>query len=196
MPTGPPAASLVGALGLFERATGYTRTSLQLATRDRMANVTPCHGWSLRMLLHHMDGSLAALQDAAVGYVGLGSDGGCDGDHEAADIVASLRARVCSLLGAWTNEEGTGAVSVGGRPLPASILIGTGALEIAVHGWDVARACGHRRPLPPLLAEELLALAQLIVTDQDRPARFARPVDVPPIAPPGDRLLAFLGRHP
>jgi uncharacterized protein (TIGR03086 family) len=194
MSTGPAAGALVGALGLFERAVGYTRASLQLVTLDRMANPTPCRGWDLRALLRHVDDSLAALQEAAdVGYVGLDPD---VTDDESADIVATLRTRVRSLLGAWTNNDGAALVSVAGRRLPASVLASTGALEIAVHGWDLAWACGHRRPLPPQLAEEMLGLVPLLVSDQDRPARFAAPVDVPPLAPPGDRLLAFLGRRP
>jgi hypothetical protein len=42
----------------------------------------------------------------------------------------------------------------------------------------------------------MLELSPLFVTDADRPARFAAPIDVPPLAGPGDRLIAFLGRHP
>ena len=67
---------------------------------------------------------------------------------------------------------------------------------MAVHGWDVARACGRDRPVPPSLAEELLDLSPLFVSAADRPGRFAPPVDVPPLAGPGDRLVAFLGRRP
>ncbi|MEU0437066.1 hypothetical protein ABZ153_36730 [Streptomyces sp. NPDC006290] len=71
-----------------------------------------------------------------------------------------------------------------------------GALEIAVHGWDVARACGRARPIPSALAAELLPLAHLVVADADRGVRFAAPVDVPPGTRPGGLLLAFLGRRP
>lgn len=34
------------------------------------------------------------------------------------------------------------------------------------------------------------------LTDDTRDARFAAPVDVPPQASPGDRLVALLGRRP
>jgi uncharacterized protein (TIGR03086 family) len=80
--------------------------------------------------------------------------------------------------------------------MPSTLLACTGALEISVHGWDVARACGHDRPLPVPLAVDLLSVAPLLVDDADRPGRFAGPVDVPPSAGAGDRLLAFLGRQP
>ncbi|MDP9319453.1 MAG: hypothetical protein M3O94_10385 [Actinomycetota bacterium] len=43
--------------------------------------------------------------------------------------------------------------SVGGCPVPSSLVTGAGAIEVAVHGWDVAVACGQQRPLPEQLAE-------------------------------------------
>lgn len=204
MPTQTAAAAPADPLALLERAIGYTRPSLQLVTDEAMARPTPCRGWDLRALLCHLSDSLAALQEAVeIGYVDLHPARGtgptvagtvsADGPR---DLVATVRSRACSLLGAWTHSAGATLVSVAGRPLATDLLAGTGALEIAVHGWDVARACGGCRPLPPLLAEELLELAPLVVTDHDRPARFAAPVGLPSCAAPGDRLLAFLGRRP
>jgi uncharacterized protein (TIGR03086 family) len=87
-------------------------------------------------------------------------------------------------------------VSVGGCPVPTSIVTSVGAVEVAVHGWDIAQACGQPRPVPPGLAEELLLLVPLLVTGSDRPSRFAAAVAAPPGASPGDRLIAFLGRDP
>jgi uncharacterized protein (TIGR03086 family) len=193
MPTGSATPPLVGALGLLERAIGYTRTCLSLVTAEEMGRSTPCGRWDLRALLHHMDDSLAALQEAAdVGYVDLAP--GC-GDAPV-DIVGRLRTGACSLLGAWSRNDGAALVSVAGSPMTAGVLASTGALEVAVHGWDVARTCGVHRPLPPQLAEEMLDLVPLLVSDRDRPGRFAGPVDVPLLSPPGDRLIAYLGRHP
>ena len=87
-------------------------------------------------------------------------------------------------------------VTIGGHTLTSALVAGTGAIEITVHGWDVARACGRTDPVPPALADELLDLAPLLVACTDRPGRFDRPVPVPPGAAPGDRLVAFLGRQP
>jgi uncharacterized protein (TIGR03086 family) len=86
-------------------------------------------------------------------------------------------------------------VSVVGRDLDTTVLAAAGALEIAVHGWDVEQACGGDRPLPESLAATLLAVAPLVVRGEDRPAHFAAPYDVPPTATASDRLLAFLGRR-
>jgi uncharacterized protein (TIGR03086 family) len=191
------AAALFGDSALLERAISYTLGNLHMVTATALSRPTPCSEWDLRELLAHLNDSLLALCDAlSLGRVGLSpaDDPGGAGDL-AADPVAMLRTRAGQLLGAWagTHED---LVSVGGCPLPNRIVACAGAVEVAVHGWDVAHACGYGRPIPPGLAEELLRLSPLLVTAADRPARFAWPVIVPPPASPGDRLLAFLGRAP
>ncbi len=177
---------------LLERAVGYTRGCLSLVAGTAPDAPTPCAGWDLRALLTHMDDSLAALTDAAeIGYVDLVP--GPAGDP--ALLVERLRARACALLAAWS-RPGPGDVAVADRVLPAGLLAAAGALEVAVHGSDVARACGADRPLPARLARDLLDPLPLLVTDADRPHRFAERVDVPPGAAAGTRLLAALGRRP
>lgn len=180
---------------LLERATSYCLGSLSLVTSAALDRRTPCAAWDLRALLRHMNDSVATLCEAVAA-------GTVDTDvpperRDASDgLVAPLRDNACRLLGAWTNAADLEAVTIGDRPLPAGVVAGTGALEIAVHGWDVVRACGYDRPIPAALAEDLLELAPLMVTDADRPVRFARPVRVPPTAAAGARLVAFLGRVP
>jgi uncharacterized protein (TIGR03086 family) len=192
VPAAVPAAVLVEATGLLERAVGYTRTSLALVSADRMGAPTPCAGWDLARLLRHMDDSLAAFTEAALGYVAP-----C-GPAPAGDpaVIASLKARACALLAAWSAQEHAGIVAVAGRPVPSELLAAAGALEIAVHGWDVAHACGAKRPLPDGLARSLLAVTPMLVADDDRPGRFATPRPVPAGASASTRLLAYVGRNP
>jgi uncharacterized protein (TIGR03086 family) len=134
------------------------------------------------------------LHEATRGSVDLDASAK-DGDP-AVDPVTTLRNRACRLLGARTNARGQDVIAIEGCPLTTSIVTSIGAVEVAVHGWDIAQACGRHRPIPCALAEEMLQLSPLFVTGADRPARFAAPVDVPPLASPGGRLIAFLGRHP
>lgn len=184
-----------GGIALLERAVGYSLGSLQLVTPDLFARPTPCRSWDLRALLTHMNDSLVALQEAAdTGQIQLTPH--VDEPDPTVDPLATLRNRACQLLGAWISTDGIGPISIGGRPVTTGMVTCAGALEIAIHGWDVAQACGQQRPLPPLLAEELLTCAHAFVTDADRPTRFAASVDVPPSAGAGDRLLALLGRDP
>jgi uncharacterized protein (TIGR03086 family) len=193
-PERQPAPPL-GGVALLERAINYTLGSLHLVGPDGLTRRTPCTGWDLRALLGHLDDSLAALREAVeVGQVGL-TPAAADAPPPA-DPVAALRSRACQLLGAWTGSRGRRLVAVGDQPLFAGLVTAAGAVEVAVHGWDVAAACGRYRPIPPGLAGELLPLTPLLVTDADRPARFAAPVPVARAASAGDRLVAYLGRHP
>ncbi|WP_236789127.1 TIGR03086 family metal-binding protein [Amycolatopsis sp. GM8] len=184
------AAALVGGIGLLERAVNYTLGSLHLVTPALLPRPTPCRDWNLRELLAHMDDSLLALHEAAdLGHVTLDVPEAGSGDP-----VTVLKDRACRLLAAWSAADAPGSVSVGGSPLTTGILTSAGAVEVAVHGWDVARACGHERPLPAALAEELLDLAPFFITGDDRSGRFGPPLLVSPLAGASDRLLAFTGR--
>jgi uncharacterized protein (TIGR03086 family) len=186
-------SSLIGGIGLLERAIGYTLGSLLLITPEAMTRPTPCQQWDLHALLRHMNDSLAALHEAVdCGHVELEPASG----EPAVDLVAALRDRACHLLGAWTNGDGRQLVSIADRTLTSVIVTSAGAIEIAVHGWDVARACGQDRPIPAALAEELLPLTALFVTAGDRPGRFDPPVEPTRMCTPGERLVAYLGREP
>jgi hypothetical protein len=91
--------------------------------------------------------------------------------------------------------------------MPAGLVACTGAVEIAVHGWDVsaARARAGRDsaisdrgisqiPIPAALATRMLRLSPLLVAGRE--SLFAVPVEVPAQASPCDRLVSYLGRHP
>ena len=171
------ASPLLDGPDLLERAVGYARTSLLLVA-DATAP-TPCTGWDLLTLLHHMNDSLAAFTDAAdIGYVDLVPVRG-EGDAIAVQVLVDrLKSRACALLEAWTHHPGPAEVRVGDRRVRSDHLAAAGSLEVAVHGWDVARACGVDRPLPPGLSLELLDVVPLLVGADDRPGRFAPPIDV------------------
>jgi uncharacterized protein (TIGR03086 family) len=195
-----PAPAWTGALGLLERAVGYTRVSLHAITTADLHRPTPCTDWDLAALLRHMSDSLAALREAAdLGAVRLSGteapDDGLEGSASDTDVVTGIRDQACSLLGAWTRHDGTRLIRIAGSPMTAAVLVTTGALEIAVHGWDMAQACGRSHPLPPLLAAELLDLVPLLVRDADRPGRFADPVNPVAGETVSDRLLKVLGRR-
>ncbi|MFG2462936.1 TIGR03086 family metal-binding protein [Streptomyces sp. NPDC048523] len=171
---------------LLERSLAYALGSVAASRRVDLGTGTPCAEWDLGELLGHLDDSLDAL------YEGL--SGGRIGLLPQADRVCGFRTRACAVLGAWAAGPPEG-VLVGERPLDVRVMAAVGAVEITVHGWDVARSCGRSRPIPEGLAAELLSVAQRVVGEEDRGVRFAEPVPVPSGARPETRLLAFLGRH-
>jgi uncharacterized protein (TIGR03086 family) len=182
---------------LLERAVGYTRTSLQLVASTPLSAPTPCSRWDLHALLRHMNDSLAALTEAAdIGYVDLVPIHGLGATSDPARVlVERLKGRACALLSAWAHHPETVPVAVADRVLRSDLLAAAGSLEIAVHGWDVAQACGVDRPIPAPLALDLLEVVPMFVGEDDRPGRFAPAVEVRLHARPSTRLLAALGRR-
>ena len=183
-------------LGLLESAVSYALASAGLATPQHLTLATPCTGWDLRMLLDHVSDSLDVLSEAVcTGSVGLGPSPGDDGPGP--DPVTGLRRRATRLLAtcaaAGPPER---LVAIADRELTTSLVAMTGAIEIAVHGWDISVACGVHRPVPADLAAALLPITPLLITPSTRPGLFGDPVPVSEPCSPGDRLTAFLGRQP
>lgn len=211
------AASAASAAGvaLLERAVSYTLGSLRLVRAETLVCPTPCRQWDLRTLLDHLADSLVtligAVQPAPEPVVAAGDN-----------VISVVRGLAGHLVGIWAvtanpptiGPDGS-ALDRGARafdgaldgPLNRGVLSragvltrglvsGTGAIEVAVHGWDIARACAVANPIPAALADELLDLAVLLVTDAERPTLFAPPVPISNRAEMSDRLVAYLGRDP
>ncbi len=196
--TDPPS----GAIGLLAGAIGYTLGVCALIGPGEMALPTPCADWDMGMLLAHLSDSMADLETAIrTGHLDLERPL----DQAVGDPVDTLRDRAAQLLCAAYGYGGPGRfVAVGGLPVPVGLVACTGAVEIAVHGWDVSAArgsagrdgagCGGVRPIPAVLATRMLRLGPLLVAGRE--GLFAVPVDVPAQASPGDRLVGYLGRRP
>ena len=185
-----------GAITLLASAIGYTLGACVQVAPAEMALSTPCADWDLEALLAHLATSMADLESALrTGRLDLEPDDPATVYPDGDDPVELLRDRAANLLFACYAHHGPGRfVLVGGLPLPAGIVACTGAVEIAVHGWDVCVARGHGDPIPAALATRMLRLSPLLVTG--RQGLFGTPVRVPAQASPGDQLVAYLGRHP
>lgn len=192
MTAGWVARPLADPVSLLACAIRYAEGSLRLVTPADLPRPTPCSAWNLRELLVHMNESFVVLEEAVLDRSVVLRPAALP--DVGTDPVAALRDRACRLTRSWVRSRDRGDIRVGGVPLPSGVAAAAGALEVAVHGWDVAQAVGRNRPIPQDLALELLSCADVFVTDADRPARFAAPVPAPLWAGAGERLLAGLGR--
>lgn len=181
---------------LLEPSISYALGAVLAVTPELLSRSTPCRGWDLRMLLRHASESLAAIGEGIqAGHVAL-EPAAEDGDL-AADPARAFRDRAGQLLDAWTSPgDQRQIIEIASCPLAATVMAAAAALEIAVHGWDISRACGQRQPIPRALATSLLEIAPVLVPSTGRPPLFAAPVTVGAAASPSDRLAAFLGRAP
>ncbi|GAA2134181.1 TIGR03086 family metal-binding protein [Nocardioides bigeumensis] len=188
--------SLPTSISLLEGALGYTRDQLLRITPGRSGDPTPCAGWSLQDLLEHMDDALDAFLEAAGGAVELRPR---PLEPTAADLCTRLQVKACALTDVWraAARDGRQVVDVAGHRVPAVLLINTAALEITVHGWDVARTLDPDPPRIPVdLARHLRPVTLAVVSPADRGARFGPPVPTTPGTPADQALLAHLGRVP
>ena len=189
-----------GATGLLAGAISYMLAVCAPIGAAELTLPTPCPDWNLAMLLGHLCESMADLEAALrTGRLDLDGPPG----RTRGDPVEALRDRAAELLCAGYCYGGPERfVTVGDLPIPAGVVACTGAVEIAVHGWDVsaARARGGRAnglqetPIPAALATRMLRLGPLLVAGRE--GLFGVPVEVPAQASPGDRLVGYLGRHP
>jgi uncharacterized protein (TIGR03086 family) len=203
---------LGGATGLLAGALRYALSVCALVKPAELASPTPCTEWDIGALLWHLGESVADLEaglrtgtldDAwpegptpalARPRPGAALPAG-NGVADSSGPLGVLRARAAELLCAcYDGGPAERFVVVGGLPLPTGIVACTGAVEIAVHGWDVSAALGRGGSIPAELATRLLVLCPLLATSRE--GLFAAAVPVSPEAGPGDRLLGYLGRDP
>ena len=193
--------------GLLVRAVRYALSAAWLVTPEHLPLPTPCAGWTLRTLLHHVGDSMDVLSDGLyTGFVQAeaAADGGCGGPDCGGPCcagpggpVAELSQRAATLLCACAAAgSAESRVLIGDRELTTRLITMTAAVEVAVHGWDISVTCGGPETVPPGLATDLLPIAALLVPPGTRAGLFADPVPVADGTCPGDRLVAFLGRRP
>jgi uncharacterized protein (TIGR03086 family) len=199
--------TLPGAIELLAGAISYLLGVCAPIAASEMTLPTPCRDWDLAKLLGHLCQSMADLETALrTGRLDLDLEE--PAGRAGGDPVEALRDGAAQLLCAGYCYGGPECfVAVGGLPIPAGLVACTGAVEIAVHGWDVsaARARAGRAgaggdgevretPIPAALATRMLRLGPLLVVGRE--GLFGVPVEVPAQATPGDRLVGYLGRHP
>jgi uncharacterized protein (TIGR03086 family) len=162
---------------------------------------TPCAPWTVRDLLNHLVGTLV-LGEALLGdhppAVAMRPGDLPASDLLGDDALAAYRAHVPPLLAAATPESIGRVHATPLGDMPGTVLAGFTALDVLVHGWDVARSTGQPAELDAALAEQALGFARQTISDEmgTRAPRIGPEVPVAPGASATDRLVAFLGRVP
>jgi uncharacterized protein (TIGR03086 family) len=184
----------------------YAISAVEPVTPELLRRPTPCRGWDLGMLLAHACDSVAAIGEGVTGGVialAPAADLPADPRHDflgraarPADPRQHFLGQASRLLARCEHEPGHGVVLVGGCPLAGGLLTAIGAIEIAMHGWDVSQARGASLPIPESLAGHLLPAARTLLCAGDRAQLFGPPQRVGATASASDQLAAFLGRIP
>ena len=80
--------------------------------------------------------------------------------------------------------------------MPGAVLGGFTTLDIAVHGWDLAKATSQPPALDDELAGTVLAFARRTITADTRGPRIGPEIPAAAGASVTDQLVAYLGRQP
>ncbi len=177
---------------VLTEAARYLFQNLLLVREADFAAPTPCQEWDLRGLLLHVGASLAEVADV---LAARDLDDGT-GLEAAADPVGAVRAAIIDFVLASTSLPATNrSCEIHGRSLPAKTVVHVGAIEMAVHAWDIAQACRIDRPLPSGIASALLWVSPPLARAGLAGHVFAEPLPAPATATPSDQLLALFGRR-
>jgi uncharacterized protein (TIGR03086 family) len=157
---------------------------------------TPCPEWNVERLINHMIGALTMFRD--VGVDGQADPALFTRDLIAGDAAASFTAAGAAAVRAWSGKGRLdGAANLPFGSFPASFALQLPAMDMVVHGWDLATATGQHVAWNPELVADTLAFSLVTFADpQFRGDDFAPPVEVPDDSDGITRLVAFLGRQP
>jgi len=166
-------------------------------SEDQLGDHTPCGDWDVRTLLNHIVlwTAYSAEQRA---YGGSVAEELMNKDFAAEpDFAADYAAQVDKALAAWSDPAAwERELGVMGSATPAADVAALLIAEMALHGWDLARATGQEYRC----RDDVAAVVLRTVQEQGELFRqykgFADVVAVPADAPVFERALAESGRDP
>lgn len=182
----------------LDAAAQAVTTAVSNVSDDQLGGPTPCPDYDVEDLLFHVLGLSQAFRAAADKDFGPAtSTPPAETSALPADWRDAIPQRLDELAAAWRNPAAwEGMTQAGGVELPAEIAAQVALNELAMHGWDIAKATGQDFALP----EQTLQVSHDLLypgTDQsEREPIFGPVVQVPEDAPLLDKVIGLGGRDP
>lgn len=168
----------------LSRALDQVSELLEHVHEDNLHDPTPCRDWDVAQLIGHLVGGTRKFAEAARGDQ---PDWSAGPEPVTGSWTATFDSAADDLRHAW-HQTGDDA---------SSQAVDWQVAELAVHGWDLARALGQpTSSLDAEVAERGLAFMSQGLTADNRGAAFGEPVPISDDAPAPDRIAAFAGRDP
>jgi len=158
---------------------------------------TPCGDWDLRTLLNH-----------TILWTSYSAERRAHGESVAQDLMdkdfaadpgfrEDYARQISKAVEAWSDPQAwAGDRSVMGSATPATEVGAMLIMEMALHGWDVAKATGQEYHADDALAKTLLETVQAQAEMFRKYQGFADAIATGDDAPDFDRALALSGRDP
>jgi uncharacterized protein (TIGR03086 family) len=178
----------LGPITAADAALAVIQPMLRSLTAQDRAKQTPCTEFTCAQVVEHLIGSLTQLA-AMVGATVVDPEGG------------SMENRVAVVAGqaidAWRTVDLDDTVSgPDGSSMPASFGASLLAIELLLHGWDIAQGAGRELRVSEEVVTYVRTLADPIVPGGRRRGSFADEVTPADSASALDRFAAFAGRTP
>jgi uncharacterized protein (TIGR03086 family) len=178
-----------------------TRRVLANVTVDQLDDPTPCTSWNVRRLVNHLVGGAHWFEITTNAGASPDDDDTEDSDFTAGDMVAAYDTATAGALVAFGADGALDRIiTLPFGTFPGAAFMGLATVDHFTHAWDLARATGQSTDLDAALAQELLAAARGMISDDlrgpDTVAPFGPEVMAGTAVCPADQLAAFLGRNP
>jgi len=166
---------------------------------EQWQNPTPCSEWDVRTLVHHL---LYEQRWVPPLFEGLTIEQ--VEERFAGDLMGGDASSWPGLLASSIDEAHAAVARPGalGRTVHLSFGDASGqeyviqlTADLAIHGWDLARATGQDDTLDPYAVALLLAWTEANADLVAASGMFGSRIDVGPDAPDDIRLLGLLGRR-
>jgi len=158
---------------------------------------TPCGDWDLRTLLNH-----------TILWTSYSAERRAHGESVAEELMSKdftadpgfredYAAQIDKAVQAWSDPSAwEGEIGVMGNATPAADIGAMLIMEMALHGWDIARATGQEYACDDAVAQTLRETVQEQAEMFRKYDGFADAVTVPADASAFDQALALSGRDP
>jgi uncharacterized protein (TIGR03086 family) len=158
---------------------------------------TPCDDWDLRTLVNHV-----------ILWTAYSAERRAHGESVAEDLMTKdftaepgfrddYARQIGEAVKAWADPKAwQGELGVMGDATPAADVGAMLIMEMALHGWDVAKATGQEYNADDAVAEALLGIVEAQAELFRKYQGFADAIEAPDDATTFDRALRLAGRDP
>lgn len=167
-------------------------------TPDQLADPSPCTDYDTRTLINHWVLFTSYGLEHRARRADLPADLQKRDFAADPDWAAAYAAELDRTAAAWTDPavwEGTVDFG-GGMQVPIADVFLMNLAELALHGWDVAKATGQEYRASAQTGRVILTFAEANAEMYRSFDGFAEPVQVPADADAFDQALALTGRDP
>jgi uncharacterized protein (TIGR03086 family) len=183
-------------VGLYRKASDLFGEKVMSIKDDQWGDQTPCTEWDVRALVHHLVSENAWISPLLEGKAIHEVEDSLSGDLLGDDPKAAWSTAVEQSQAA-VDQDGAldRTVHISRGDVPGGEYVFEVVADLAIHGWDLARAIGADETIDPSLMDAVYPYYESLISLMKSTGAYG-----PVIEPPGgaDRqttLLAMLGRE-